>query len=94
MSFYKGQCFANAERLVASQRGRKLLRARQIIVERVIGEAMKIRLLNRCRYRRLYRFRIQLFFVATAAKIKHLLREEKGTSETRNSTQIALLSLC
>jgi transposase len=76
VSFYKGKYFYNAETLVKSQAGKKLLRARQIIVEGVIGEAKVFHLLSKCRYRRLERFRIQLFLTASAINLKRLIKEK------------------
>lgn len=75
VSFYKGKYFATAQTLAQSQTGRKLLRARQIIVEGVIGEAKNFHLLSRCRYRRLHRFRIQLFLTAAAINLKRLMKD-------------------
>ena len=74
VSFYKGHYFDRARAIVNSQKGKKLLRARQIIVEGLIGEAKNLHLLNKCRYRRLERFRIQLFLTASAINLKRLLK--------------------
>jgi hypothetical protein len=76
VSFYKGNYFTNAKTLINSHSGKKLLRARQIIVEGVIGEAKNIHLLGRSRYRRLERFRIQLFLTTAAINLKRLVREK------------------
>lgn len=74
VGFYKGPYFDRARTLVASAEGKKLLRARQIIVEGVIGEAKNLHLLKRCRYRGLERFRLQLFLTASAINLKRLLK--------------------
>lgn len=74
VSFYKGPYFDQARSLVASEKGKRLLRARQIIVEGVIGEAKNLHLLKRCRYRSLDRFRVQLFLTASALNLKRLLK--------------------
>jgi hypothetical protein len=76
VSYYQGQYFSAAEALATSQIGRKLLRARQIIVEGVIAEAKNFHLLRRCRYRRLDRFRIQLWLTASAINLKRLMKEK------------------
>jgi transposase len=78
VSLYKGRYFVAAQALAQSQRGRKLLRARQIIVEGVIGEAKNFHLLSRCRYRTLHRFRIQLLLTAAAINLKRLMRDASG----------------
>lgn len=49
--FYFHTYFFNAVTLMKSKRGRILLRARQIIVEGVIGEAKTWHPLGRCKYR-------------------------------------------
>jgi hypothetical protein len=64
------------ETLANSQTGKKLLRVRQLIVEGVIGEAKNFHLLSRCRYRRLHRFRIQLFLTAAVINLKRLMKEK------------------
>lgn len=92
VSFYKGQYFTNAETLVRSQTGRKLLRARQTIVEGVIGEAKNFHLLNRCRYRRLHRFRIQLLLTAAAINLKRLMREKRTRIGCRANSAVAAIS--
>jgi transposase len=74
VSFYKGHYFDRARFLVTSDKGKKLLRARQVIVEGVIGEAKNLHLLNRCRYRSLVCFRVQLFLTASAVNLKRLLK--------------------
>ena len=74
VSFYKGHYFDRARAMVNSQDGKNLLRARQISVEGLIGEAKNLHLLNRCRYRTLERFRIQLFLTASAINLKRLLK--------------------
>jgi transposase len=76
VSYYQGQYSSTAEALARSQMGQKLLRARQIIVEGVIGEAKNFHLLRRCRYRRLDRFRIQLWLTASAINLKRLIKEK------------------
>jgi hypothetical protein len=82
VSFYKGPYFDRARALAGSEKGKKLLRARQIIVEGVIGEAKNLHLLKRCRYRSLERFRIQLFLAASAVNLKRLLKERSKTIGT------------
>jgi transposase len=74
ISFYKGKYFDEAATLVNSTKGKKLLRARQIIVEGVIGEAKTNHLLRRCRYRRLKNFAIQLYMTASVINLKRLLK--------------------
>jgi len=74
VSFYKGHYFDRARAIANSPEGKKLLRARQIIVEGLIGEAKNLHLLNKCRYRRLDRFRIQLYLTASAINLKRLLK--------------------
>ena len=70
VSFYKGHYFDRARSLATSDKGKKLLRARQIIVEGVSGEAKNLHLLKRCRYRSLERFRVQLFLTASAVNLR------------------------
>ena len=82
VSFYKGPYFDRARALVTSEKGKKLLRARQIIVEGVIGEAKNLHLLKRCRYRSLDRFRVQLFLTASAVNLKRLLKVSAKTIGT------------
>jgi transposase len=94
ISFYKGPYFDRARALVGSEKGKKLLRARQIIVEGVIGEAKNLHLLKRCRYRSLNRFRIQLFLTATAMNLKRLLKEthrRMGTAANVASATVGVL---
>jgi hypothetical protein len=74
VSYFKGQYFSRAKALVGSAAGKKLARARQIIVEGVIGEAKSIHLMGRCKYRGLSKFRIQMFLTASAINLKRLLR--------------------
>jgi transposase len=74
VSFYNGHYFDRARVIVTSKKGRTLLRARQIIVEGVIGEAKNLHLLKRCRYRSLNRFRVQLFLTASVINLKRLLK--------------------
>jgi transposase len=74
VSLYKGEYFTTAQALAQSSIGRKLLRARQIIVEGVIGEAKNFHLLRRCKYRTLQRFRIQLWLTAAAMNLKRLMK--------------------
>jgi hypothetical protein len=79
VSFYEGNnYFQRAKETVESRRGKKLLRARQIIVEGLIGEAKTLHLLNRCRYRSLEKFRLQLFLTASAINLKRLLKEKQN----------------
>jgi len=92
VSFYKGQYFANAQALTRSQNGKKLIRARQIIVEGVISEAKNIHTLGRCRYRGLQRFRMQLFLTATAINLKRLIKGMTNRIRTAPSTMLSLLS--
>jgi len=93
VSFYKGHYFANAETLAKSEKGRKLLRARQTIVEGVIGEAKNIHSLGRCRYRGLQRFRIQLFLTAAAINLKRLIKEMDNRIGTAVAAGLIFLSL-
>lgn len=97
VSFYQGNYFDNAIALSKSSRGRKLLRARQIIVEGVIGEAKTNHLLARCRYRSLEKFWIQLWITATVINLKRLLtpKHEKTTAGVIKSVPTTpFLSLC
>jgi hypothetical protein len=83
VSLYKGEYFATAQALAQSPTGKNLLRARQMIVEGVIGEAKNFHLLNRCRYRTLHRFRIQLLLTAAAINPKRLMRDANRRIESR-----------
>jgi transposase len=74
VSYFKGECFERAKALVDSVAGKKLARARQTIVEGVIGEAKGSHLMGRCKYRGLSKFRIQMFLTASAINLKRLLR--------------------
>ena len=74
VSFYQGSYFLNAIALTKSEKGRKLLRARQIIVEGVIGEAKMWHLLGRCKYRGLEKLKIQLFMTASVINLKRLVQ--------------------
>jgi len=81
VSFYRGDYFRKASEIVETDFGKKLLRARQIIVEGVIGEAKTLHLLNRCRYRRLEMFKIQLLITASVINLKRLLKNRSNHSE-------------
>lgn len=74
VSFYQGSYFFNAASLTKSTRGRKLLRARQIIVEGVIGESKTWHLMGRCKYRGLEQFKIQLLITASVVNLKRLVQ--------------------
>jgi transposase len=74
VTFYKGSYFKRAKELVESPMGKKLLCARQVIVEGVIGEAKTLHLLDRCRYRSLQLFNLQLFLTASVINLKRLLK--------------------
>jgi transposase len=94
VSFYKGPYFDRARALAGSEKGKKLLRARQIIAEGVIGEAKNLHLLKRCRYRSLDRFRVQVFLTATAVNLKRLLKETRkriGTAANAASATLGVL---
>jgi hypothetical protein len=91
VSFYKGNYFDRARAIAASEEGKKLLRARQIIVEGLIGEAKNLHLLNRCRYRTLQRFRIQLFLTAAAINLKRLLKVVDRRIETAANAALGLV---
>ena len=88
VSFYKGHYFDRARALVDSGKGKKLLRARQIIVEGVIGEAKNLHFLKRCRYRSLDRFRVQLFLTASAVNLKRLLKVTEKKIDTLARTAL------
>ena len=90
VSFYKGHYFDRARAIVNTREGKKLLRARQIIVEGLIGEAKNLHLLNRCRYRNLERFRIQLFLTASAINLKRMLKVRNKRIGTGASAATAL----
>ena len=90
VSFYKGHYFDRARALANSPEGKKLLRARQIIVEGLIGEAKNFHLLNKCRYRRLDRFRIQLFLTASAINLKRLLKVTNNRIMTVANAAVAV----
>ena len=90
VSFYKGHYFDRARAIVDSREGKKLRRARQIIVEGLIGEAKNLHLLNRCRYRSLERFRIQLFLTASAINLKRMLKVRTKRIGTGASAATAL----
>ena len=77
VSFYRGGYFNRAGTLAGSTRGKKLLRARQIIVEGVIGEAKSWHGLSRCRYRGLPRFEMQLLLTASVINLKRLLESPR-----------------
>jgi len=69
-----GNYFEQAKHLVDSAAGKMLLWARQIVVEGVIGEAKTLHLLNRCRYRSLELFKLQLFLTASVINLKKLMK--------------------
>ena len=94
VSFYQGNYFSSAKTLVNSHTGKKLLRARQIIVEGVIGEAKNFHLLSRCRYRRLERFRIQLFLTAAVINLKRLVQEKTKKIDCGAMTAVDHVSHC
>ncbi len=75
VTFYKGDYFEQARGLVKSRFGEKLLLARQIVVEGVIGEAKTLHLLGRCRYRGLEFFKLQLFLTASVINLKRLIKK-------------------
>ena len=81
VSFYRGDYFNKASSLAESTFGKKLLQARQIIVEGVIGEAKNLHLLNRCRYRRLDRLKMQLFLTGSVINLKRLIKYKPSGKE-------------
>lgn len=85
VSFYQGSYFSDAISLVESSYGKKLLRARQIIVEGVIGEAKTQHLLNRCKYRRLDKFKIQLLMTGSVINLKRLLKVTGNNKKTKSN---------
>jgi hypothetical protein len=94
VSFYKRRYFDRPRALVASTKGKKLLLARQIIVEGVIGEAKNLHLLKRCRYCSLERFLVQLFLTASAVNLKRLLKmrgKTIGTAANAASVPVCML---
>jgi len=52
-----------------------------VIVEGVIGEAKTLHLLNRCRYRRLEMFKIQLLLTVSIINLKKLVKNRLNHSE-------------
>lgn len=97
VTYYRGNHFEQARELAESTFGKKLLRARQIIVEGVIGEAKTLHLLNRCRYRRLDRFKVQLFLTGSVINLKRLLkkrmmRTNMGLCAARNPADNSIFS--
>lgn len=78
VSYYSGEYFVNALNLVASRRGRRLLRRRQTTIEGIWAEAKKHHGLSRCRCRGLSSFNIQLYLTSAVITIKRLLMERNG----------------
>jgi len=76
---------------VKSDIGKKLLRARQIIMEGVIGEAKTLHLLNRCRYRRLEMFKIQLLLRASVINLKRLMKRRSSRSNESAISKMVVL---
>jgi len=66
-------CFEQADRLVKSENGRRLLRQRQTVIEGVFGEAKSFHLLRRALFRGKAKLKIQLLMTAAVLNLKRLL---------------------
>jgi hypothetical protein len=59
-----------------------------------MGEAKNFHLLSLCRYRRLERFRIQLFLTAAAINLKRLVKEKTKKIDCGAMTAVDHVSKC
>jgi transposase len=92
--FYKGDHFRRAREVLDSAIGKKLSRARKVIIEGVIAEAKTNHLMGRCKYRGLPKFRIQLLLTASVINLKRLLQSTKDRARPGIAAAIPLASNC
>ena len=92
--FYKGDHFRRAREVLDSAIGKKLLRARQVIMEGVIAEAKTNHLMGRCKYRGLPKFRIQLLLTASVINLKRLLQSTRDIVRPGIAAAVPSVSKC
>ena len=93
VSYFKGDYYDRANQLTKSISGKKLLSARQVIVEGVIGEAKELHNLNKCRYRSLRLFKLQLFLTASVINLKRLIKKNRKRINDKSSALDYLIIL-